>query len=340
MVRIALDAMGGDHAPQININGSVLATNEDENLYIKLAGKQSIIYGLLKKFRYRNIDIVNSDTYIEMHEKPVEALKSKPGASIINCMRMLKNKEADGVVSAGNSGATMTSAFMVLKRIHGISRPAIAITIPTIKDRCVIIDVGGNVDCKARHLLQFAIMGSIYYKLTTGKKNPSVGLLNIGEEDGKGNEVVKEATNLLKQIPSDILNFYGQVEGRDIPEQKVDVFVCDGFVGNIILKFAEGLASGIQKMIKDEVKKRPLAVFGYLLMKAAFRAFKKKADYAEYGGAPLLGVNGVVVISHGASSPRAIKNAILLAKKMHENKIIEEIKRELDVVAPVLLYGS
>ncbi|MCS7184795.1 MAG: phosphate acyltransferase PlsX [bacterium] len=337
---MAVDAMGGDYAPQMNINGSILATEEDDSIYIKLFGNESLINEHIKKFKYKNIDIIHTESYIEMHEKPVEGLKAKSDASIIKCMRMLNEKKIDAVVSAGNSGATMIAAFMVLKRIRGISRPAIAITIPTIKDRCVIIDVGGNVDCKAKHLIQFAIMGSIYYKLITGKKNPSVGFLNIGEEEGKGNEAVKNATTIMKEIPKDIVNFYGQVEGRDIPEQKVDVFVCDGFVGNILLKFAEGLAVGIQKMIKEEVKKRALAKLGYLLMKTAFAAFKKKADYAEYGGAPLLGVNGVVVISHGASSPKAIKNAIYVAKKMYEKGIVDEIKKEMESIAPILNYGN
>jgi glycerol-3-phosphate acyltransferase PlsX len=245
-----------------------------------------------------------------MHDSASDAVRKKKDSSIRVAFELVKNGEADAVVSAGNSGATMAAGMFVLKRLKGIERPAIAQIFPTLEGKTLVLDVGGNVDCKPVHLMQFAVMGEVYARHVMGVENPRVGLLSNGEEESKGNELTRETHQLLKQrTPA----YAGYVEGRDIFNGMVDVVVCDGFVGNVVLKLSEGLAEAVGKMLKDEIKKSLLSKIGYLLSRQAFSNFKRKVDYAEYGGAPLLGIDGVGMICHGGSNAKAIKNAIRFA---------------------------
>ncbi|HOW28847.1 MAG TPA: phosphate acyltransferase PlsX [Elusimicrobiota bacterium] len=323
--RIALDAMGGDLGPSVNIEGAIQAARETGHEII-LVGDQSVLERELKKHDIGSLPITihHAPTVIGMDEKPVEGCRAKQDSTIMIGAQMVSDKKADALVSAGNSGATMTAALWHMRRIPGVSRPAIATTMPTLTSYCLLLDAGANVECKPKHLYQFALMGNIYAETVMNVDKPRVGILTIGEEEGKGNELTVAASELMR---TGEFNFIGNVEGRDIPKGTVDVVVCDGFVGNIVLKFAEGLAEALLTLIKRSIKKHPLAVIGGLLMKGAFRDIKKKVDYAEYGGAPLLGVNGVAIISHGGSNAKAIKNAIRLAgdfvtkgtnRKIHE----------------------
>lgn len=252
------------------------------------------------------------------------------------CAQMVAEGQADALISAGHSGATMASSLWHLKRLPGVSRPAIATIFPTLDGSCVVLDMGANVDCKPKHLFQFAVMGSIYARAIFGLERPRVGLLTIGEEEGKGNETVNDTHPLLKESS---LNYVGHVEGRDIPKGTADVFVCDGFVGNIILKFGEGLADALLKLIKTEIKKHPLsALAAKLFLKAPFKAIKKKTDPSEFGGAPLLGVGGVSLICHGGADPKAIKNAIRGAGVFVEKDINRQISEELHQSGHILSF--
>jgi glycerol-3-phosphate acyltransferase PlsX len=261
-----------------------------------------------------------------MHESPVTALRKKKDSSIRRSVDAVKNKEADAVVSAGNSGVTMASALFVLGKSKGVDRPAIAATMPTLKGLFILIDAGANVDCNAENLLQFGLMGSSYCKVIFGKREPKVALLSIGEEDVKGNELTREAFKRLKDTN---LNFTGNIEGKDVFSGNADVVVCDGFIGNVVLKTSEGLADIIIKMLKREVAGIAAGRIGYLFMKPALKNFRKRTDYAEYGGAPLLGINGTCIISHGRSSSRAIRNAIRVAAEFSRKKVHEIISEEI-----------
>jgi glycerol-3-phosphate acyltransferase PlsX len=243
------------------------------------------------------------------------------------CAELVSDGKAHGMVSAGNSGATMTAALLRFKRIEGISRPAIATTLPTLTGQCVMLDMGANVDCKPKHLLQFAVMGSVYFEAMFKKKNPRVGLLSIGEEENKGNELTNGAHQLLKNSG---LNYLGNVEGRDIPMGKADVIVCDGFVGNVVLKFGEGLSEALIKLIKNELKGHPLAILGGLLLKRGLKNIKKKVDPNEYGGAPLLGIEGISIVSHGGSNAHAIKNGLRVAHELYRDNVNLHIKERLE----------
>lgn len=325
MVKIALDAMGGDTGPSINVQGAVDACTEYKDLEVVLVGDQLILTEELKKIRSASklpISIHHSPNVVGMHESPVEACRSKPESSIMLCAKLLAEKRADALVSAGNSGATMAASLFHVRRLEGISRPAIATILPTINGHCVMLDMGANMDCKPKHLLQFAVMGAVYHEAMFKKPRPTVGLLSIGEEEGKGNELTTETHHLLKNSG---LNYIGNVEGRDIPMGKADVIVCDGFVGNVVLKFGEGLAEAILKLIKQEVKKHPVTIFGGLFLRGALKDIKKKVDPSVYGGAPLLGVNGVSIVSHGGSNAVAIKNALRVARELVQDNINEHI---------------
>ena len=328
-MHIALDAMGGDYGPEELITGASLAVKE-AGINITLVGDSNLLQthiDLLVKDApiASSLNIVHASEVVGMDEYPVDAIRRKKDSSIMVAFELAKKGEVDGVVSAGNSGATLAAALRKLGRIKNVIRPGIASMFPTLKRPVVIMDIGANVDCRAIHLFQFAVMASAFASLYDVDR-PRVGILSIGEETGKGNSLVKETYEILQKSP---LNFIGNVEGRDVYKGDVDVIVCDGFVGNNILKVSEGLAEAIMEMLKNEIVKSPLAKIGYLLAKPAFRRFKKKVDYSEYGGAPLLGINGTGIVCHGKSNAQAIKNAILESVKMVENKVIEMIARDL-----------
>jgi phosphate acyltransferase len=324
-VRIALDAMGGDYGPEELTRGALLALQQT-SLQITLVGDQQVLRTHLAGMRSGvredgDIRIVHASEVVEMGESPVDAIRKKKDSSVMVAFDLVRQGLADAAVSAGNSGATMAAAIRKLGRMEHVSRPGIASVFPTLKKPVVMMDVGANVDCRPQHLFQFAVMASAFSHVFDIER-PRIGLLSIGEEVGKGNTLVKET---YTRLAASSLNFVGNVEGRDVFQGNVDVIVCDGFVGNICLKLSEGLASAAMQMIKDEIMKSTAAKIGYLLARPAFRAFAKRVDYAEYGGAPLLGVNGIGIICHGKSSAEAIKNAILEAVKMGEKKVNQRI---------------
>lgn len=330
-MKLALDAMGSDGAPQVEIEGAIQASAEID-AEILLVGSQQVLEEEFKKYENisKKISIIQASEVIQMHETPAQACRQKQDSSIMVGTRLVKEGKADAFVSAGNSGAVMAAGLMNLKRLPGVLRPAIATLIPTLKGICVLVDAGANVDCKPKHLLQFAIMGDIYARYILDEINPAIGLLSIGEEDNKGNELTLATAPLLKETS---LNFIGNIEGRDIVKGKSDVVVCDGFVGNVIIKLTEGLAEGLFHLIKTEIEKKSLRKLGALLIKPAFRDIKKRVDYAEYGGAPLLGLNGVCIIAHGASSSKAIKNALKVSYEFADRKVNNYLKEEIK------LYG-
>ncbi len=325
MVKVVVDIMGGDFGPKPIIEGVVHALKEAEFEAI-LVGDEQIARELLPKKFHNKVSFINSTDYIKMDENATDALKRKE-SSIYKAIELVRNKEADAVVSAGHSGATMSLATLRIGRIKGIKRPAIATFMPTIKKtHTLVLDVGANVDSDSENLYQFGLMGEIYSREVLHHTNPKIGLLSNGEEDSKGNSVTKEAFLKFKSTPS----FVGNVEGNDIFKGEVDVVVCDGFVGNILLKTSEGVADTIVTLIKEEVRKSGLiSKVGALLMRRVFKVLKKSIDYAEYGGAPLLGVNGCVIISHGKSNAKAIKNAIFQAINYTNADITAKIETKL-----------
>ena len=320
---VAVDVMGGDNAPSHEIAGAVMAARRWQ-IPIVLVGKSASIELELSKLNIQGLDVIieNASEIVGMHDSPSDAVRKKKDSSIRVAFELVHKGTADAVVSTGNSGATMAAGMFVLKRIAGIDRPAIATLVPNLKDETLVLDVGGNVDCKPQHLVQFALMGSVYASQMLGKSTPRVGLLSNGEEDSKGNELTREAKRVLKQTS---LNYIGYIEGRDIYNGRVDVVVCDGFVGNVVLKVSEGLVEAIGTMLRKEFRSRLWSRVGYLLAKPALKAFRRKVDYAEYGGAPLLGIQGTAMICHGSSSPRAIMNAVKMA---HDN-VTRQVNRKL-----------
>ncbi len=324
-MRIALDAMGGDHGPEELIDGALLALRQD-NLHVTLVGNQQVVQAHLDRQQLlptelARLQVVHASEVVEMGESPVDAIRRKKDASVMVAFDLVRQGRVDAAVSAGNSGATMAAAVRKLGRMEHVARPGIATVFPTLQKPVVMMDVGANVDCRPQHLCQFAVMASAFSHIFN-IDHPRIGLLSIGEEVGKGNLLVKETYD---RLAASSLNFIGNVEGRDVFQGEVDVIVCDGFVGNICLKVSEGLASAAMQMLKGEIMKSPLAKLGYLLARPAFRAFAKRVDYAEYGGAPLLGVNGIAIICHGKSSAEAIKNAILEAAQMVKKQVISKI---------------
>ena len=324
---VAVDAMGGDHAPSHEVAGAVMAARRWQ-ISIVLVGQVDQIERELKNHDLSGLDISvqAASEVVGMHDSASDAVRKKKDSSIRVAFDMVKNGQADAVVSTGNSGATMAAGMFVLKRINGIDRPAIATIVPNLVDQTVILDVGGNVDCKAQNLVQFALMGDVFARQMLGKVTPRVGLLSNGEEESKGNELTREAHLMLKQAA---IQYVGYVEGRDIYNGAVDVVVCDGFVGNVVLKVSEGLAEAIGRMLKTEFSTRFLSRLGYLLAKPALKSFKKKVDYAEYGGAPLLGIQGTGMICHGSSSPRAIMNAIRMAHDYEARQVNRQLIQQL-----------
>jgi glycerol-3-phosphate acyltransferase PlsX len=329
-LRIVVDATGGDFAPVEIVKGAIEAVRA-YSLEVILVGPEQLIQQELTKANPDNlpgITVVNATETITMDEHPAQAVRKKKDSSLVVGVRLVKEGRGDAFVSAGNTGAAMAAALFGFSRIKGIDRPAIASVMPTTRGISLLLDVGANSDCKPKNLLQFAVMGHIYADKILGIANPQVGLLNIGEEETKGNDLVQEAYQLLKAQPK--LNFIGNVEGRDIAAGKADVVVCDGFVGNVVLKFAEGLAKGIMGMIKAAATSSILGTLGGALLKPALGELKKKVDYTEYGGAPLLGLNGICIIGHGSSNANAIKNAIRVAKECVENRVVDSIKESLE----------
>jgi phosphate acyltransferase len=330
-VKIAVDAMGGDYAPTVVVEGVVWAAREFD-IPLILVGDKTRIGDELAKHTWKGlpISIKHASQIVGMDESPGSAMRRKKDSSIKVCFDLVKSGEAAAVVSAGNSGAAMAAGIFVLRNLKGVDRPAIAVIMPTKKDPVVVLDAGGNVDCKPVHLVQFAVMGSVYARYILKKNNPKIGLLSNGEEEGKGNDLTRETHELLKDSSFNYLNYLGYVEGRDIFSGDVDVVVCDGFVGNVVLKVTEGVAEALASMLKKEIMASIPAKLGYLLAKGALLNVKKKVDYAEYGGAPLLGIDGTGIISHGASDARAIKNAIKVAFECARNKLNRHVLEELE----------
>ncbi|VAX26761.1 Phosphate:acyl-ACP acyltransferase PlsX (EC 2.3.1.n2) [hydrothermal vent metagenome] len=327
-MKIAVDAMGGDDAPAAIVEGAVLAAREYDVAPI-LVGDEAEIKKALSIHNVMGlpISVVHASQRVEMHEAPSLAIRKKKDSSISVATGLVKSGEAVAVISAGNTGASMATGLLYLRPLSCVERPAIATPLPTLKGTAIMIDVGANVDCKPTHLFQFAIMGSIYAEEIFGIVNPKVGLLSIGEEESKGNELTKEVFKMLKQSR---LNFVGNVEGRDVYSGEVDVIVCDGFTGNVALKISEGLSEAMRQFLKQEILASTLGKIGYALLGSSFARFKKKVDYAEYGGAPLLGLDGVSIICHGRSSPEAIKNAIRVAKESYRRGVARHIKEQIE----------
>lgn len=329
MTTIALDAMGGDHAPQAEVEGAIQAVRS-LNVRVVLVGKEDVIKAELARHpqaRGLALDVHHASEVITMEDSAAKAVRTKRGSSIRVACRLVREGEAQGVVSAGNTGAVMATAKMVQGMLPGVERPALASALPTIKGAPVIVcDVGANVDCSARMLAQFAVMGDVYSRVIFHNQRPRIGILSIGEEDLKGNELTKTASAMLRNMP---IHFIGNVEGRDIYTGMADVVVCDGFVGNVALKVSEGLVDMVKQMLTASLKANPMRQLGYLLSQGAFQDFRKRVDYSEYGGAPLLGVKGTCIICHGRSNANAIKNAIRVACEFAQGNTNEQIEQEL-----------
>ena len=326
---IALDAMGSDRAPKPEIEGAIQAARH-YGVRIVLVGREPQIRAELDRHRSAAnlpLEIVHAGEVISMHDKAAQAVRTKRDSSMRVGLRLVREAIASGFVTAGNTGSAMATAKMVLGALPGVDRPALAAVFPTaLGTAAVILDVGANVDCKPENLEQFAVMGEIYSRSIFGLRRPRVGLLSIGEEEGKGNELTRKTFRLLKALP---MNFIGNVEGRDIYNGQVDVIVADGFVGNIALKTSEGVATLVRYILKESLRSTITRQVGYLLSRSAFADFKKRLDYSEYGGAPLLGLRGVCIIGHGSSNANAIKNAIRVAAEFSERNINAKIEREL-----------
>ncbi len=323
MIRIAIDAMGGDFGPEPIIEGVVEALDQ-KRFFPILVGDREQITSFLPEFYLDKVEIVDSSDVISMSDQATQALKRKE-SSIYKAVELVRDGKADAVVSAGHSGATMTLATLRIGRLPGISKPALATIMPTVASKTLLLDVGAVTDCTAQNLYEFAIMGEVYAQKVIGLRNPKVGLLSNGEEDSKGNALTKEAFKLMKDVPG----FQGNVEGSDIFNASVDVVVCDGYTGNIVLKASEGVVSTVFTLMKTHIKRSiPAKIGAFLMKKKVFRKLKEKVDYAEYGGAPLLGVKGCAIISHGKSNAKAIKNAIFQAIAYSDsgvNDAIEEL---------------
>jgi glycerol-3-phosphate acyltransferase PlsX len=333
MLTIAVDAMGGDHAPSSEVEGAVRAAR-DLGVKVILVGRQDVIRRELEQHpehRELPVEVVHASEVITMDDSAAKAVRSKRDSSMRVASRLVRDGIAQGFVSAGNTGAVMATAKMVQGVVPGVHRPALAGAFPTVVkgSPVVVVDVGANVDCSPMMLAQFAVMGEIYSRIILGRPKPRVGLLSIGEEDHKGNEVTRGAAPLLKNLS---LNYVGNVEGRDIYGGNVDVIVCDGFIGNVALKVSEGLVEMVRHLLRESLEATISGKIGYVLAKSAFLDFKKRVDYSEYGGAPLLGVRGVCIICHGRSNANAIKNAIRVAKEFSECRVSQRIEVELKVV--------
>jgi phosphate acyltransferase len=326
-MHIAVDAMGGDHAPQVNVDAAIAASREF-GIRTLLVGNASRLQKLVEESGYRgsDLEIVDAAEVITMEDPATAAVRRKRNSSIRIAANCVRDGRAEGLVSAGHTGAAMVSAKMVIGTIEGVDRPALAAVLPNISGHCLLLDVGANPDAKTQHFKEFAVMGSIYAQLVFGKDSPSIGLMSIGEEDTKGTDRTKEAFKTLKETG---LNFIGNVEGRDVFNGTVDVIVTDGFTGNVILKVSEALAEMVEKLLREEIKRTLQASVGFLLSRSAFRSFRQRLDYSEYGGAPMLGVKGCVIICHGRSSAKAIKNAIRFAAEFSRRGLAQKIQSSI-----------
>lgn len=325
--------MGGDFAPANAVLGAVEAANDNPDIELYLVGKEDAILQVLneKNISFDKDQIINADEVIDMHDSPTAALKTKPNSSIVIGAKLVKEKKADAFVSAGNTGAMMAASTLLIGRLKGCSRPTIGATFPTAKDNfCLVYDVGASVDCKPNHLFEYAVMGEIFFKEIFGVSKPTVGLLSVGEEETKGNDLTFATHKLLKASK---LNFVGNVEGRDILNGKTDIVICDGFVGNIILKFAESFMGVLKGTLKSYAAKGIMNKLKALVTKITLKESLVKFDYQTYGGVPLLGVNGISIIGHGSSSALAIKNMVLRAKEMHDKNLIQKFEESLKAYA-------
>ncbi len=325
-VRVAVDAMGGDNAPGEIVKGSVEAVNERKDIKVLLVGKEAIINEELKKYNYdkSRLEVVNADDTITNDEAPVMAIRRKKDSSVVVALNLVKNKEADAFVSAGSTGAVLVGGQFIVGRVKGVERPPLAPLLPTMNGVSLLIDCGANVDARPSHLVQFAKMGSVYMEHVIGIKNPRVAIVNIGAEEEKGNMLVKETFPLLKNCND--INFIGSIEAREIPNGAADVIVCEAFVGNVILKLYEGLGGALIRKIKEGLMSTTKSKIGALLCKPALKETLKSFDASEYGGAPLLGLNGLVVKSHGNSKSVEIKNSIIQCITFTEQQINEKIR--------------
>lgn len=326
LVKVAVDAMGGDNAPAELVKGAVEAVNESKQIKVFLVGKEEIVQAELNKHSYdkERIEIVNAEDVITNEEAPVMAIRRKKESSIVVAMNLVKQKEADAFVSAGSTGAILVGGQLIVGRIKGIERPPLAPLIPTLKGVSLLIDCGANVDARSSHLVQFAKIGSVYMEHVMGIKNPKVAIVNIGAEEEKGNMLVKETYPLLKNCND--INFVGSIEARDIPSGAADVIVCEAFVGNVILKLYEGVGGALVSKIKDGMMTSFRSKMGALLVKPALKKTLKSFDASQYGGAPMLGLNGLVVKTHGSSNSIEVKNSILQCIAFKEQEISEKLK--------------
>ena len=329
MIRIAVDAMGGDHAPSAIVDGAVAAVRHLD-MQVALIGSTSRVLAALEPhadWRALSIDVIDAPDVVGMEEAPAAALRRKPRASIRVAAECVSSGRAAALVSAGHTGAAVMAAYAAFGTIAGVDRPALATAIPTRGRPAVLLDAGASVECRPQHLLQFAIMGGVYARVALGVARPRIGLLSIGEEETKGNELTREAHRLLKAAP---VHFIGNIEGREIYSGVADVVVCDGFTGNIVLKTSEGLVDTVEALLGDELRGTFSSQVGYLLSRRAFRRFRKRVDYSEYGGALLLGVAGLTVVCHGRSSAKAVRNAIAMADRFAANDFIRRIEHEIE----------
>ena len=330
-VKVALDAMGGDNAPEQIVKGAVDAVNLDEQIFVYLVGKQELVNEELKKYTYnkKQIEVVNATDVIETGEAPVMAVRRKKDSSLVKALTMVKEKKADAFVSAGSSGAILVGGQVIVGRLKGVERPPMAPLIPTAKGVTLIVDSGANVDSRPSFLVQWAKMGSIYMENILGIKKPKVAIVNVGVEEEKGNQLVKETYPLLKECKD--INFIGSIEARDIPNGDADVIVCDAFVGNVILKLYEGLGKTLISKVKGAFMTSLKTKIGALLVKDAIKDTMKSFDATEYGGAPLIGLNGLVVKTHGNAKAKEIKNSILQCKKFNESNITQKITDSINM---------
>jgi glycerol-3-phosphate acyltransferase PlsX len=329
MVTIAVDAMGGDKAPVPEVEGAIRAAKDLGHRVILVGNREAVCHALDKHASARDlpIEVLHADDHITMDDHAAKAARNKKGSSMHLCARLVADGKADGFLSAGNTGACMAIAKMVLGKVPGVDRPALSGVFPTHKGTpVVLLDVGANVDCEPQMIAQFGLMGEIYSRLVLKVKHPRVGLLSIGEEEHKGNALTRDATPMLKELG---LNFIGNVEGRDLFSGIADVIVCDGFVGNVALKVSEGLVDMIRSMLRESLEATLSRKIGYVLSKSAYTDFKKRVDYSEIGGAPLLGVKGVCIICHGRSNANAIRNAIRIAADFASSNMNQRIEEEL-----------
>lgn len=331
-MKIAIDGMGGDNAPAAVVEGAIQAIKEYDNIELVITGPEEVINSELAKYTYtkERINVIDAKEVISPSEHPVMALRKKKDSSIVKAMNLVKEGTCDGIISGGSTGAFLAGCTLIIGRIKGVERPALAPIMPGRRGNFMIVDVGANVDCKPGFLVQFAKMGKIYYQKVFKVKNPSIGLINIGEEEEKGNELTKATFKLLKEEKD--LNFKGNIEPRDIPTGDTNILVSDGFVGNTALKMYEGAASSILGMIKDEILNSSIiSKLGVVLLKPVLKKLLKKVDYKEYGGAPFLGVDGICIKAHGSSDAKAFKNAIKQTKIFYENSVLEDIKNEFNI---------